>query len=188
MAVKLPADVSKEIKKLTFEKADAFVYGSRSRTENGAFINALVEDSEIGGRLREYMPADAVRTYIKDGVLNAYAKALVRNKFNHISLEDVIESIYGESAKPVGTIKGTHIYRDENNSIYLIHLGTYLKWETALRKLLECVACNTQITEQAQTVHLCLVLAVSNGEMSFGDRQQIERALNYINVKVYFAR
>ena len=188
MAVKLPAEVSKEIKRLTFEKADAFVYGSRSRTENGAFINSLVEDSEIGGRLREYMPANAVRTYIKDGVLNAYAKALVRKKFNSVSLETVIDRVYGVSAKSVGSINGTHIYRSDDNSIYLINLGTYLKWETALRKLLECVACNTHITEQAKSVNLCLLLAVSNGEMSFGDQQQIERALHYINVKVYFAR
>ena len=188
MAVKLPNDVSKDIKKMTFEKADAFVYGSRSRTENGAFINSLVEDPEIGGKLREYMPADAVRTYIKDGVLNAYAKALVRKKFNKISLKEVIKRVYGVSADQVGKVNNTQIYRTEDNMVILINSGTFLKWETALRKLLESVACNPQITDCASSVNLCLLLAVSDGEMSFGDQQQIERALGYINVKVYFAQ
>ena len=140
MAVKLPSDVSKTIKDLTFTRANEFGYGSRSRTENGAFINSLVEDPEIGGRLRDYMPANAVRTYIKDGVLNAYAKAEVRKRLNHVTIESVIRSIFNVDAHLVGKIHNTQIYRSEANDIYLVQSGTYLKWETALRKLLECVA------------------------------------------------
>ena len=52
MAVKLPNDVSKPIKKLIFARADEFEYGSRSRTENGAFLNSLAEDPQIGGKQR----------------------------------------------------------------------------------------------------------------------------------------
>ncbi len=188
MAVKLPSDVSKTIKTLTFARADEFGYGSRSRTENGAFLNSLVDDPEIGGKLRDYMPADAVRTYIKDGVLNAYAKAEVRKKLNHISLETVIRNLFNTEAHSVGKINSTHIYRSEENDVYLIQSGTYLKWETALRKLLECVAANDNIQNQANSVHLCLLLAVSCGEMSFGDQSQLEKALKYIGVRVFFAK
>ncbi len=188
MAVKLPSDVSKAIKKLVFARADEFGYGSRSRTENSGFLNALVEDPEIGGRLREYMDAISVRTYIKDGVLNAYAKAEVRKKLNHISLSTVVQKLYKVDATEVGTISSTHIYRSADNRIYLIQSGTYLKWETALRKILECVASNDQIRDHANSVHLCLLLAVSCGEMSFGDQEQLQNALDYIGVKVYFAK
>lgn len=188
MAVKLPNDVSKHLKTVVFERADEFGYGSRSRIENGAFLTSLAEDPEIGGKLREYMPANAVRTYIKDGVLNAYAKAEVRKKLNHVTLDTVIKNLFGVDASPVGKINSTNIYRSVDNDIYLVQSGTYLKWETALRKLLECVASNDQIGDQANSVNLCLLLAVSCGEMSFGDQQQIEKALAYIGVKVYFAQ
>lgn len=188
MAVKLPNDVSKPIKKLIFARADEFEYGSRSRTENGAFLNSLAEDPQIGGKLLQYMPANAVRTYIKDGVLNAYAKAEVRKKLNHVSLETVVQNVFGVSAGMVGKINTTYIYRSENNDVFLIQSGTYLKWETALRKLLECVASNDSITDKANSVRLCLLLAVSSGEMSFGDQQQLEAALAYIGVSVYFAK
>ncbi len=188
MPVRLPPDVGKKIKKLVFAKADEFGYGSRTRTENGAFINSLVEDPEIGGILKQYMRENQVLTYIKDGILNAYAKAEVRKKLNHVSLESVIRQVYHVEAGEVGKSGQTSIYRSETNDVYLIHTGTYLKWETALRKLLECVAANDGIREKSNTVSLCLLLTVSNGEMTFADQTQLEKALEYIGVKVYFAR
>ena len=187
MPVKLPHDVSTKIKALVFAKADKFGYGSRTRTENGFFINSLVEDPEIGGVLGQYMRENQVRTYIKDGVLNAYAKAEVRKKLNRISLESVVLQVYHMEAGEVGKSGQTSIYRSASNDLFLIHTGTYLKWETALRKLLECVAANDKISE-ANSVNLCLLLTVSSGEMTFADQQQLEKALDYIGVKVYFAR
>lgn len=188
MAVKLPNDVGRQIKDLVFMRAEEFGYGSRSRPENSAFLNSLVEDEQIGGKLRNYMDANAVRTYIKDGILNAYAKAGVRKKLKQISLDSVIHQLYGVDSKSVGRIGSTHIFRSADNNIYLIQSGTYLKWETALRKILECVASNDQIESQAASVKLCLLLAVSCGEMSFGDQEQLEKALDYIGVRVYFAK
>ena len=188
MAVRLPIDVRKAIKKLVFSRADEFGYGSRSRVENGAFLDSLAEDPEIGGKLRLYMRENQVRTYIKDGVLNAYAKAEVRKKLNHISLEAVIQQIYHVDAKEIGKVKQTCVYRSNANDIYLIHTGTYLKWETALRKLLECVAATDSIVERANTVSLCLLLSVGIGEMTLADEKQLEKALEYIGVRVYFAR
>ena len=187
MANKLPIDVSKKIKELVYARANDFEYGSRTRTENGAFLNSLTSDPEIGGVLRQYIPANAVRTYIKDGVLNAYAKAEVRKKLNHIKNRDVVKRLYGADAEQVGKQDTISIYRSADDRIFLIQSGTYMKWETALRKLLEWVAANEQLYNQAKRVDLCLLLVVNNGEMSFGDRQLIEKALDYIAVKVYFA-
>ena len=188
MAVNLPNDVRKSIKRLVFEKADEFGYGSRSRVENSMFISTLTEDPEIGGVLRLYMRENRVRTYIKDGVLNAYAKAEVRKKLNRISLEKVIKQVYHVEAHEVGKVNQTCIYRSASNDVYLIHTGTYLKWETALRKLLECVAATDGISEQANNVHLCLLLSVGTGEMTLPDQEHLEKALEYVGVKVYFAR
>ena len=187
MAVKLPPEIGKTIKKLVFTKADDFGYGSRSRKENSAFLNSLAEDPEIGGKLQLFMRENQVRTYIKDGILNAYAKAEVRKKLNRISLETVIRQVYYVEAKEIGKVNQTCVYRSDNNDVYLVHTGTYLKWETALRKLLECVAATDSIVEKANTVNLCLLLTVGNGEMTLADQKQLEKALRYIGVKVYFA-
>ena len=78
--------------------------------------------------------------------------------------------------------------RSNNNDVFLLQSGTVLKWETALRKLLECVVANPQISNTARSVKLCLVLVVHNGEMSFGDQTQIESAQDYIGVKVFFVK
>lgn len=187
MATKLPSDIRKTIKKLVFTRADEFGYDSRSRVENGAFINLLAEDPEIGGKLRYYMPENKVRTYIKDGILNAYAKEKVRKKLNHISFETVIRRVYQVEAREIGKVNQTHIYRSNDNNVYLVQTGTYLKWETALRKLLECVAASSEIEKQANNVNLCLLLSVSKGEITLADQAQLEKALDYIGVKVYFA-
>lgn len=187
MANKLPGNVSKEIKRLIFSKADAIGYGARSRVENGDFLNSLAQDETIGGVLRQYMHPDQVRTYIKDGVLNAYAKAKINEKLHSVSAESVVKSVFNAVATKVATIKETAILRDATSQIYLVTSGTFLKWETALRKTLECVESNSKVKD-ATTIHLCLVLVVSNGEMSFGDQKQIEGALGYIGVKVFFVR
>lgn len=188
MANKLPKEISKAVKERIFARADAVEYACQSRTENGVFLDSLTNDPKIGGVLREYMPQSDVRTYIKDGVLNAYSKEVVRKKLNKVSFDSVIQRTFGVDAQPVGRIKEARIYRDQDNHAYLLHSGTYLKWETALRKLLECIASNPQLDDNSQEVHLCLVLAVSNGEMSFGDQEQIQKALQYIGVRVYFVR
>lgn len=188
MAVKLPRHVSKLIKERVFSAADDFEYDTRSRVENGRFLNQLAANPEIGGILSDYMEESAVRTYIKDGVLNAYSKRLIRKKLNQITNSQVVQAVYGETADVVGQIQATSILRSNNSDVFLLQSGTVLKWETALRKLLECVVANPQISNTARSVKLCLVLVVHNGEMSFGDQTQIESALDYIGVKVFFVK
>ena len=188
MAHKLPQNVRVQLKTLTFAKAEEIGYGTRSRTENGAFLDSLAADPAIGGVLKQYMPASAVRTYIKDGILNAYAKAKVREKVAEVSLPSIVYDLYGSAAAEIGVALDTHILRDSNDVIYAIHFGTYLKWETALRKLLEYVVSNECAQEAKDQMKLCLVLTVASGEMSFGDQQQVEEALDYIGVKVFFIK
>ena len=58
----LPNDLSKAIKKAIYQKADEFGYSTSGRIESGQFLDQLVEDPEIGGRLREYLPKERIRT------------------------------------------------------------------------------------------------------------------------------
>ena len=188
MANKLPDNVRKAIKERVFTLADKIGYSNQSRKDNGMFLNSLVNDPEVGGVLKEYIPLVGIRHYIKDAFLHDYARTQNRKKLDKISFEDVIYKTFEVRAQFVGSIKNAYIYRDDTNNVYLLHLGTYLKWETALRKLLECIIANPNLEQNAQKVYLCLVLTVSNGEMSFGDQEQVKKALQYIRVHVHFVR
>ena len=52
-------------------------YLGQSRKENGKLMAELVSMPEIGGVLSEYMAKSAIKTYIKDAIINAYSKASV---------------------------------------------------------------------------------------------------------------
>ncbi|MCU0242575.1 MAG: hypothetical protein MUF51_09165, partial [Vicinamibacteria bacterium] len=56
-----------------FKLADDFGYLSKGRPENAKFMVTLV-DSAIGRELAQFMPKAEVKTYLKDAVLNRYAK------------------------------------------------------------------------------------------------------------------
>ena len=188
MANKLPKNVSREVRNRTYAKCDEYGYSSRSRTENTAFMNSLVEEPGIGGKLREYMTGEEVRTYIKDTLLNAYAKENVKRKLACLTPMAVVSSVFEIDTEFVGRLGETSICRSSVNSIYLVQTGTLLKWETALRKVLECVAAHPHLKENSSSLEMCLLLVVTNDELSYGDRHQIEVALNFIGVKVYFAQ
>jgi hypothetical protein len=72
-------------------------------------MNSLVDSPEIGGRLREYMTGEEVRTYIKDTLLNAYAKAIVKRKLSCTEPLAVINALYGETTAFVAKKRG-HTY------------------------------------------------------------------------------
>lgn len=188
MANKLPKNVSSEVRNRTYTKCDEYGYSSRSRTENTAFMNSLVEEPEIGGRLREYMTGEEVRTYIKDTLLNAYAKANVKRKLACLTPMNVVSSVFNIKTNFVGRLGETSICRSGNNTIYLVQTGTLLKWETALRKVLECLAANPHLSEKSSSLEMCLLLVVTNDELSYGDKHQIEIALGFIGVKVCFTQ
>lgn len=188
MGFNVPAEVSREIRELTFAKADACSYGSASRVDNGAFIDRLVQDNEIGGRLRTFLPADKIRTYIKDAILNAYSKHIIKNKLGNVDFVSVIKKVYGKSSSLICSKDNVRVFRSEDRNIFLITTGTYLKWESALRRLLEFVANNPQLNESEETVNLCLTLVTSNAERNTGDEKLLKEALKYINIQVFLVR
>ena len=70
----IPEKVAKTVKQTVYLEADKVNYLSRSRTENGIFLAQLVSMPTVGGKLSQYMRKDAIRTYIKDAILNRYSK------------------------------------------------------------------------------------------------------------------
>ena len=132
MASTLPKNIQRKIKRAVFKKADEFGYRECGRIESGRFLDQLVDDPEVGHVLVEYMAKEKVRTYIKDGVLNAYAKSLTQKALASSAPEETIFDVFGEVAAIIqegkGKQNGLYVLRGESGSIYVLSSGTVLKW------------------------------------------------------------
>ena len=89
----LPKNIQSQVKEAVFREADEFGYMASGRIESGQFIDTLVEDPEVGRVLIEYMPKERVRTYIKDGILNAYTKKATNKALETSTPENTIKEV-----------------------------------------------------------------------------------------------
>lgn len=192
MAKVLPKETEKRIKQAIFAKADEFGYASSGRIESGQFMDELVNDPEIGGVLKEYLEKERIRTYIKDGVLNAYTKAKKKKLLKRRSPEAVINDVYKKEAHVIqacsGKDEGVFVLRSDDGEIYVISSGTVLKWETALRKALDIVARQTGLKINDNTPDICLILAEVGQCLTESERRHIAKALSAVNVKAVFCK
>lgn len=190
MAVLLPRQKATLVKTRVYTKADEFGYSTRSRTENNHFIDELVDDDEIGGVLREYLTKEKVRTYIKDGILNAYSKQLTKNALDDVSPGATIQQMYGVPSSIIQQCSGkdarVSVSRAEDGRIFVISGGTVLKWETALRKALELIARESGLTIGEKTPAICLHLVPTNNSLTVADKNHIKTALASIGVQAIF--
>jgi hypothetical protein len=190
MSLVLTPTKKKQIKDLIFKKADAFGYGSCSRSDSGVFMDKLVENAEIGGSLKEYMSKEKIRTYIKDTVLNAYTKELTKKTLSTLAANEVIRQEYSVQASIIqegkGKEAGISVLRSADGQIYVISCGTILKWETALRKALELSARQPDLTVDGVTPSICLHLALGRMNITDSEKKFITTALESISVKARF--
>lgn len=190
MAKSLPTKISKQIKDAVYKKADEHGYGSRTRADNSAFMDALVTDTEVGGVLKNYMDKAVIRTYIKDGILNAYAKQRGREILSAESAADTVQQLYGTDTTVIQKHKGNgkvvSVCRSNDGKIFVVSEGTVLKWETALRKALDLIAREPGIFVDGVTPTICLQLADVSASITDGDKKHITTALHSISVKAHF--
>lgn len=153
-------------------------------------MDSLVEDPEIGGVLKDYYPKERVRTYIKDGVLNAYTKAKKKQLLSSQSPEEIAVRTFSKQAsviqKLTGKNEGVYVLRAVDGEIFVISSGTVLKWETALRKSLDLIANEPGLTIGSVAPKICLVLAETNQCLTEADRVHIRKALSSVGVKAEF--
>lgn len=179
-----------KIKKAIFDKADKFGYASCTRNDSGRFMDELVEDPDVGGVLKEYMSKEKVRTYIKDGVLNAYKKKLAEKVLNTISPTETIRQVYNVESSTIQKCKGKDVgvavSRATDGRIFVTSNGSVLKWETALRKALELIAREQGLSVDGVTPTICLQLAVINSDITDAEKNHIKEALAAISVNARF--
>lgn len=190
MANRLPQQVREKIICIVYRKADEFAYMECDRVKNGQFMGILVEDPDVGGVLRQYMQKERIRTYIKDTILNRYTKDATSKTLSSKTPEQTIQEEYGEDVNVIQRIKGTaydcHVLRSEAGNIYIVSEGTFLKWETALRKGLEVIANEPNLTIDEKVPSLCLKLSLAGQSLTDADKKLIRTALAAAGVKATF--
>src|ERR1035437_1058083 len=134
---KIPTKVRDAIVKATCSKADTHGYIYSDRIQNGIFMENLVNSSEIGGRLAEYMNRSEIKTYIKDGILNRYAKDKTASELT-TDITELVRKTYGQESRLIegGTGKNCRrsLHRLENGDLLIVTGGTLLKWDAAFKK------------------------------------------------------
>lgn len=190
MANALPKIIQGKIKAIVFKKADEFGYMECGRIESGKFLDMLVEDEEVGKVINQYMPKERVRTYIKDGILNAYTKAFTRKALASSTPEKTILDIYGDEAMIIhegkGKQSGLFVLRSGSGKIYVVSGGTVLKWETALRKALDVLASKPGLVIDNNTPFICLKLSTAGQSLTDADKSHIISALAAVRIKAIF--
>ncbi len=183
MSNKVQSGIAKEIKERVFRKADEFNYLARSRTDNGTFLDQLVTMEDVGGRLSQFMSKAEIRTYIKDAILNRYSKDKTQEElpsdFNPIIQEKLdveVHFVERENKTRISLFKSI-----KDNCYVVVVEGTYLKWETALRKALLYIASKPFSSQDNMKVHIILALFARHQKVSPSDLRQLQRALKPCN-------
>jgi len=186
MAKILSKEKARQIKETVYLKADEHGYISKGRNENGDFMTGLVDDPEVGEVLSEYIDKGKIRTYIKDSIMNGYAKSRKRAILKDNSPIETVKVLFSKNVSIIQTIGETTLCNSECGDVFVVSSGNYVKWETALRKALELVAREPKFVFNGKTPNICLQLAVLTSGVTDGDKKLIIDALSAINVKVRF--
>lgn len=185
MPKQLPEEIRESIREKIYALADQESYLAQDRISNGQFMYSLAKNPEIGGVLKGYMREGEIKTYIKDAVLNRYAKERRAEAQNRYKTEDLISGFFGPSnmlshKNRVGFYKST----DRIASYCVVGEGTADKWETALRHALDYVVGLPEET-QRQDIHIALRCSSPRGKLSQSEKTHITNALSKIGVKFY---
>lgn len=186
--VQIPTKIAKELRNRVFELCDKFDYCARGRSDSAKFMNDLAANPQVGGVISNFTTSEKVRTYIKDALLNAYSKKHVRDKEKSINLQATLSKFYKKELKQVLEKGKLSVWKDEEDSesIYIVHFGTLVKWETALRKALEYIASTDHIRKMNLRPKICLALIIQIDDLTDGDKGLIKTALDLIDVSVIF--
>lgn len=189
MTKNLPNEIRIKVKEVVYRLADEFGYMNKSRVDSGVFMENLAKNPEVGGVLAEFMEKGLIKTYIKDAVLNRYMKDKKHEVLPTCSefLLPTMQKVLGCKALVIEEENPVFLFRLENGALLLVSQGTFLKWETALRKALEFIAKAPALPPDGCDFHILLNIALLGESTTLADRNQLRKALDLIGVGVNFA-
>lgn len=186
---KMPEHVKVLIRQHVYAMADEENYLDSNRTDNAALLERMCNDREIGGVLRQYLSREKIRTYIKDAVLNRYAKerkASLRPTFGQCA--DFCARRFSVSDFNLVATEGKDLvlFKSVAAPLYAVVVyGTCLKWETALRKALLFVASKPFGAKPQNTVKIVLSLCQRGTSLTPADYCVLEKALAHAGASAY---
>lgn len=184
MSARIPKDVIISIREQIFRILDEVQYLSQDRKENGKVMDRLVADPDIGGRIAEYVGKPRIKTYIKDAVINRYAKERTRPPMD---LTSILEDEYGAKYLPLVISKGRNdvcVFRSESGGLAVVCCGRLIKWESALRKLIEFLGQKSEKLRilSSRQPDMLLILMSGGKVIPDSDRTLLEKNLAIVNV------
>ena len=129
-----------------------------------------------------------LKTYIKDAILNRYAKDKTAAALA-ASASQLIRREFGQDSDVIESKKNSRIslHKLANGELLIVAGGTLLKWETALRKVLEYIAKAPGLPPQKEPLRVLLNLATNGRCLTESDKSHIKKALCFVDVRVSFA-
>ena len=189
MAIKIPKDTLDLIRRRVYEELDRANYLNSSRTDNATLLENLCANPDIGGIVGQYYQKERIRTYIKDAVINRYAKE--HKRIQRPALEDQMEFCsrkyqVGNFAQIKSGDKDIVLLKSAQTPIYVVIIeGTMIKWESALRKGLLYVAARPFGNNPLASVHIVLSLYLGGMSMTPSEKKLLERALSRAGADAY---
>ncbi|MDR3186475.1 MAG: hypothetical protein LBU04_06725 [Christensenellaceae bacterium] len=182
---RVPPEIKNEIKKIVFSEADKFCYVEHTKADNSKFMNNLLDDARIGGKLKEYMNESKARVYIKDCLLHKYTDSLKNSCLRQHDPIKLIKDLFEVDAHIITTKENIILCSTESQiEKFIICNGTVVRWENALRKALEFIA--RYKNDFTISPKIILQLVEYKNDMTEADHLLIINALKFIEVEVVF--
>ncbi len=183
----IPDDVKAQVVSRVRACLDDAGYFSQALTDNSQLFDSMTADPLIGGVLGQYMKKEKIRTYIKDGIIGKYAK--LKNE-EMLSTEKVKADLENFEGSPISILsdKGQVIVgiNDTDGAIIYAAKGTVLKWESALRKVLENRAKSQN--QENMIIRMYLILSNTGRKLTEAEQQSISKTLGIVDVRVILIR
>lgn len=180
--VRLPDKLRDEVFETVYKMADEHKYIARGRVENGVFMNQLVKHPMVGEKLAEYMPKGHIKTYIKDTILNRYAKV---KKSLPQDISEMLSTEYPTQIYEIEYIHSDHLsfHRTDQNKYLVVARVNYLKWETAIRKIALYVASKTDEQIANRDLELVTIIFEQGCPVNSADRELVSKGLDLLGIK-----
>jgi hypothetical protein len=177
----IPKPLRASVRQAVFQKADEHKYLAQNRVQNRAFLARLVEDPEVGGVLKEYLDKGAIKTYVKDGILNKYAK----KRASDALLGDATRALNGLFKTQASLIEKrgkVSLYALAGGGQAVVATGAFVKWETALKQAIEFLARSKGLARARPKPRIALFVSVKKPDATNADLELAKRALASIGV------
>ncbi len=182
MAKIIPTRVKNDVEKVGFELLDEWRYLNRTRVENSQFMDQLASHPKVGKKLAELLDHAGVRKYIKDVIVNKYAKN--KRKMPR-DLDGELENVLDEELNEIDWVSRDKLSLHRSLSgIYIVTARTtFVKWETGLRKILLYIADKPVLRNDRDNIRKLIAVYEHGVPINEADRRRLERAMKLVGVE-----